>query len=225
MKPLVLLAALLAPCSPALAQPMVGIAQAVDGDTLTLGTLRVRLFGIDAPEAQQTCQLKGSSWACGAAATGALRSMVDGKQITCQSMDKDVYGRTVARCHAAGLDVGAEMVRIGLAVVIGGGTSMYGGLEAQSRAFRTGVWASEFDMPGAFRDAHPREPSERLRRVDQPRTTALRRQPRATGSAFSSCAAARAAGAAPMYRGQAGYNPNLDGDNDGIACEPYHGRR
>lgn len=41
---------------------------------------------------------------------------------------------------------------------------------------------------------------------------------------FRSCAAARAAGAAPLRRGTPGYNPNLDGDNDGIACEPYRGR-
>jgi hypothetical protein len=43
-------------------------------------------------------------------------------------------------------------------------------------------------------------------------------------SAFHSCREARAAGAAPMYRGQPGYNPALDGDGDGIACEPYDRR-
>jgi hypothetical protein len=35
---------------------------------------------------------------------------------------------------------------------------------------------------------------------------------------------AHAAGAAPFYRGQAGYGEHLDRDNDGIACEPYYGR-
>lgn len=43
-------------------------------------------------------------------------------------------------------------------------------------------------------------------------------------SGFRNCAAARAAGAAPMRRGEPGYNPRLDGDNDGIACEPYRGQ-
>ncbi len=33
------------------------------------------------------------------------------------------------------------------------------------------------------------------------------------------CTAARAAGAAPLYRGQPGYRAALDGDNDGVACE------
>ena len=40
------------------------------------------------------------------------------------------------------------------------------------------------------------------------------------GSAYyPNCKAARAAGAAPLYRGQPGYRPGLDGDGDGVACE------
>jgi len=36
---------------------------------------------------------------------------------------------------------------------------------------------------------------------------------------FPNCASARAAGAAPLYRGRAGYRPALDRDGDGVACE------
>lgn len=36
---------------------------------------------------------------------------------------------------------------------------------------------------------------------------------------YKNCAAARAAGAAPVYRGQPGYASHLDRDNDGIGCE------
>lgn len=36
---------------------------------------------------------------------------------------------------------------------------------------------------------------------------------------YPNCAAARAAGAAPLRRGEPGYRPKLDRDNDGIACE------
>ena len=36
---------------------------------------------------------------------------------------------------------------------------------------------------------------------------------------YRSCAEARAAGAAPLLRGQPGYNPKLDRDGDGKACE------
>ncbi|HKU02036.1 MAG TPA: DUF1524 domain-containing protein [Arthrobacter sp.] len=36
---------------------------------------------------------------------------------------------------------------------------------------------------------------------------------------YANCTAARAAGAAPLYAGQAGYRPALDRDSDGVACE------
>ncbi|WP_420098084.1 GmrSD restriction endonuclease domain-containing protein [Corynebacterium sp.] len=36
---------------------------------------------------------------------------------------------------------------------------------------------------------------------------------------YANCAAARAAGAAPILRGQPGYRAQMDGDNDGVACE------
>jgi hypothetical protein len=38
---------------------------------------------------------------------------------------------------------------------------------------------------------------------------------------YPGCDAARAAGAAPIYRGQPGYREEMDGDGDGIACEPH----
>lgn len=41
---------------------------------------------------------------------------------------------------------------------------------------------------------------------------------------YANCSEARAAGAAPVRRGDPGYGPHLDRDNDGIGCEPYRGR-
>ena len=43
-------------------------------------------------------------------------------------------------------------------------------------------------------------------------------------AAAPNCAAARSVGLAPARRGQPGYYPSHDADNDGIACEPYRGR-
>ncbi len=39
------------------------------------------------------------------------------------------------------------------------------------------------------------------------------------GNAFANCSMARAAGAAPVRRGDPGYGSHLDRDNDGIGCE------
>lgn len=41
------------------------------------------------------------------------------------------------------------------------------------------------------------------------------------GDYWRGCDDARAAGTAPIYRGEPGYSEGMDGDNDGIACEPY----
>ncbi|MFD8566193.1 excalibur calcium-binding domain-containing protein [Streptomyces sp. NPDC059639] len=38
---------------------------------------------------------------------------------------------------------------------------------------------------------------------------------------YPDCDAARAAGVAPLYRGEPGYSSDLDRDGDGVACEPY----
>ncbi|MDT0426172.1 excalibur calcium-binding domain-containing protein [Streptomyces salyersiae] len=38
---------------------------------------------------------------------------------------------------------------------------------------------------------------------------------------YENCDAARAAGAAPVHRGDPGYAAHLDRDNDGVGCEPY----
>lgn len=39
------------------------------------------------------------------------------------------------------------------------------------------------------------------------------------GGAYRNCDAARAAGAAPVRRGEPGFGPHLDRDGDGIGCE------
>jgi hypothetical protein len=46
----------------------------------------------------------------------------------------------------------------------------------------------------------------------------------ATATYYPGCDAARGAGAAPIHRGQPGYREEMDGDSDGIACEPYRNR-
>lgn len=40
-----------------------------------------------------------------------------------------------------------------------------------------------------------------------------------SSQAYRNCAAARAAGAAPVRRGEPGYGSHLDRDNDGVGCE------
>ena len=53
--------------------------------------------------------------------------------------------------------------------------------------------------------------------------SALSGAPIADAAPYSSCSAAEAAGAAPLYAGQPGYSTKLDRDRDGVACESGSG--
>ena len=39
---------------------------------------------------------------------------------------------------------------------------------------------------------------------------------------YAGCDEVRALGRAPIHRGQPGYREGMDGDGDGVACEPYY---
>jgi hypothetical protein len=56
-----------------------------------------------------------------------------------------------------------------------------------------------------------------------PAGSAAARPEEAASVYYPGCNAVRAAGRAPLYRGQAGYREEMDGDGDGIACEPHRG--
>ena len=93
-----------------------GVPSVTDGDRLKVGAERIRLHGIDALESKQRCRAGGKTWACGAAATRALRERIGGRPVECAERDRDRYGRIVAVCRVAGADVNAWMVQHGWAV-------------------------------------------------------------------------------------------------------------
>ena len=98
--------ALLVVASPLAAQTI------TDGDTLKQGGATYRLWGIDAPEAKQVCP---DGWPAGSLATTRLQALTAGRSVVCQEKDRDRYGRIVAICRVSGEDLGAILVREGLA--------------------------------------------------------------------------------------------------------------
>ena len=128
-----------------------GSAIVVDGDSLRIGDTSIRLFGIDAPERNQSCMRDGVSRLCGAEASSKLRALTEGADVECYRVDTDRYGRIVAVCHAGDIELGAAMVLSGLAVAF----TKYGGEYVKHNAFaresHRGLWAGEFVFPWDWR--------------------------------------------------------------------------
>lgn len=128
-----------------------GTAHVADGDTMRVGARRVRLSGVDAPELSQRCGPDSRKVACGATAAEWLRRRVEGRPITCEQVDTDRYGRSVAICRVAGEDIGAAIVEAGWATAYRRYSMAYVGQEARARAARRGIWALGFEAPSDYR--------------------------------------------------------------------------
>lgn len=138
---------------PTLAQAdFAGQASVIDGDTLEIHGRRVRLHGIDAPEAAQLCQNRdGKDYRCGQQAALALADLIDRRPVACEQRDIDRYGRIVAVCTVAGTDVGAWLMAQGLALAYRKYSTAYVEQEAAARAARIGIWRGSFVAPWEWR--------------------------------------------------------------------------
>lgn len=128
----------------ALAEALAGPATVVDGDTLVISGVRVRLEGIDAPEAGQICaSAVAGSWRCGTEASGALARVVSGRELRCEPQGLDRYGRTLAVCFLGDQNINAWMVRKGYAWAFVKYSSIYVREEALARGEKLGIWQGE----------------------------------------------------------------------------------
>ena len=114
---------LLAQVSPPSQADLQGLARVIDGDTIEMEGLTVRLDGIDAPELEQTCLHEGRVWACGKAAADALRTLTQGRR----------------------------MVELGWALAHYLFSYEYSRAEHHAKSARLGIWASEFETPWEWR--------------------------------------------------------------------------
>jgi endonuclease YncB( thermonuclease family) len=139
-------------------RPIEGMVKAVyDGDTILLATreesrLKVRLYGIDAPETKKP-DMPGQP--LGEIAKRTLMYKIMGRRVTAEIVDIDQYKRAVAVIRYSGRDVNREMVAEGFAwayrqYLQGAYASEYIGAENRARSRHAGLW----------RDANPTPPWE-----------------------------------------------------------------
>jgi endonuclease YncB( thermonuclease family) len=147
-------ALLLLSCSPpAYASELSGRASVIDGDTIEIHGQRIRLWGVDAPESVQLCRGSDSDlYRCGARAANEIAGFLDGKVVTCEPVDTDRYGRTVARCLTGGADLGEWLVARGLALDWPRYShGRHASAQAEARHAERGVWSGSFVEPWLYR--------------------------------------------------------------------------
>jgi endonuclease YncB( thermonuclease family) len=127
----------------------------MDGDTVLLvregqhEPVKLRIEGIDAPE---TCQPGGAQ------ARDALIRLALRKSVQVVDHGHDTYGRQIGRLSVDGVDLGAEMVRTGMAWAykFRTGKGPYAGLQRQAQKQKMGVFAAPDAAmsPPVFRKFH-----------------------------------------------------------------------
>ena len=123
----------------------------MDGDTIAIGGMKVRLSGIDTPEKNQTCRKAGVTWKCGYEATETLRHWTHTKEVRCIGDEKDRYGRLIADCFVDGYNVNARLVYEGWALAYRRYSKKYVPEEDEAKAAKRGMWAGEFVAPWDWR--------------------------------------------------------------------------
>jgi endonuclease YncB( thermonuclease family) len=129
-----------------------GGSHVIDGDSLRVQGVEIRLKGVDAPEMRQVCSRAGQAYRCGEVARRALEARIGDRPLVCRIEGRDRYARSLARCRVDGQDLGAWLVREGLAV----GYRDYEAEETAARGRSAGLWAGEFQRPSAWRHEHTR---------------------------------------------------------------------
>ncbi len=125
-----------------------GSAAVIDGDSVIVRDIEIRLVGIDAPERDQTCTRGGADWACGAESARALRNRLHRKHVTCSGIERDAHDRLLAVCQVGQEDINRWLVRQGWAVSYG----RYITDEDAAKRARRGIWSGTFIAPRDWRE-------------------------------------------------------------------------
>ena len=127
-----------------------GPATVIDAETIEVGGKRFRLFGIDAPEPDQTCRFGDKFVPCGRIAETALMDLTAGATVACEPVEGSGEP-PAARCYADDYDLSEGMVYTGWAMADRTEGGRYLTLEKGAADARRGVWRTEFVMPWEWR--------------------------------------------------------------------------
>lgn len=125
-----------------------GTARIIDGDSIVVRSIEIRLQGIDAPESAQSCSRGGTSWPCGAEAARKLGNHLRGRSVLCMGRARDVHDRLLAVCRVRGDEINRWLVEQGWAVSY----HDYPAAERTARAAERGICSGTFMRPRDWRE-------------------------------------------------------------------------
>ena len=125
--------------------------QVIDGDTIYIGKLKYRFFGIDAPEIKQICEKNNIKIQCGVIAKSVLQNKIADKIPECVVKDKDRYQRLVAECFIGKESLSRFMVREGYAVAYSQYSKDFIEDEKYAKENKLGIWSMNFQIPSDYR--------------------------------------------------------------------------
>jgi len=148
---IVLLTLLLA--TPATAEGISGTARVIDGDTIEVQGVDIRLHGIDAPEMAQSCKTaQGGTWPCGKRSGEHLQSLIGSGAVSCTWSEVDAYGRAIGICRAGNLTLNPRMVSDGYAWAFRKYSTDYVEEEAHAVREKVGIWQGPAVPAWEYRD-------------------------------------------------------------------------
>ncbi|WP_172129645.1 thermonuclease family protein [Campylobacter sp. RM16192] len=115
------------------------VIKVADGDTITIlnsqkQQIKVRLFGIDAPERKQAYGEKSRKF---------LAEMIAGKNVEVKEKGKDKYKRVLGIVYRSGQDINAQMVSNGYAWAFVKYSKDYVKLQEYAVSKKFGLWADK----------------------------------------------------------------------------------
>ena len=142
------------------------VSEVTDGDTIKLETkegtkLKIRLYGLDAPESpkfnRKTGRISKPGQAFGKEAGDVLVSKILGKKVKVDVLGIDRYDRMVSIVWLGDRNINLEMVREGMAEAYkeylrGPLKAQFLKAETEARIAKRGIWSlNEYERPSEFR--------------------------------------------------------------------------
>ena len=131
-----------------------GKAFVLDGDSLVIKKIKIRLNGIDAPEFSQQClNTQSQQYQCGLASKNFLINLVKNQEVVCHYQKIDIYNRILGDCYIDKLNINHHLLANGMAIIydFNDATKQEIELEKTAKEQQKGIWQGPFQLPKTYR--------------------------------------------------------------------------